>query len=67
VTVTLGSTQITGRQLLDMRVGDILLLDQDEDDLFMAYVQGVLKFQGLPGFVKGNKAFKVIKEQELNY
>ncbi len=67
LTVTLGSTQITGRQLLDMRVGDILLLDQDEDDLFMAYVQGVLKFQGLPGFVKGNKAFKVIKEQELNY
>ncbi len=67
VTVTLGSTQVTGRQLLEMRVGDILLLDQDEDDLFMAYVQGVLKFQGLPGFVKGNKAFKVIKEQELNY
>ncbi|NCD24467.1 MAG: flagellar motor switch protein FliM [Deltaproteobacteria bacterium] len=65
--VTFGTTQITGRQLLDMRVGDILLLDQDEDDMLMARIQGVVKFQGTPGFVKGNKAFKVLKEQELNY
>lgn len=67
VSVTFGTTQITGRQLLDMRIGDILLLDQDEDDLLLARVQGILKFQGQPGFVKGNKAFKVLKEQELNY
>ena len=67
MSVTFGTTQITGRQLLDMRIGDILLLDQDEDDMLMARVQGVVKFQGLPGFVKGNKAFKVLKEQELNY
>ncbi|GAB6113666.1 flagellar motor switch protein FliM [Desulfomicrobium salsuginis] len=67
VGVTFGTTQMTGRQLLDLKVGDILLLDQDEDDLLTARIQGVLKFLGHPGFVKGNKAFKVIKEQELNY
>lgn len=67
VSVTFGTTQITGRQLLDMRVGDILLLDQDEDALLTSKVQGVVKFQGAPGFVKGNMAFKVLKEQELNY
>jgi flagellar motor switch protein FliM len=67
VGVTFGTTQMTGRQLLDLKVGDILLLDQDEDDMLTARVQGILKFLGKPGFVKGNKAFKVIKEQELNY
>lgn len=67
VAVTFGTTQLTGRQLLDLKVGDILLLDQDEDDLLTARIQGILKFLGHPGFVKGNKAFKVVKEQELNY
>jgi len=65
--VTFGTTQITGRQLLDMKVGDVLMLDQDEDDMLSGRIHGILKFFGLPGFVKGNKAFKIIKEQELNY
>ena len=67
VGVTFGTAQMTGRQLLDLKEGDILLLDQDEDDLLTARIQGVLKFLGQPGYVKGNKAFKVVKEQELNY
>ncbi|NLV97211.1 MAG: flagellar motor switch protein FliM [Desulfovibrionales bacterium] len=67
IDVTFGTTAITGRQLLDMQVGDILLLDQDEDDLLTARVEGVLKFMGQPGFVKGNKALKIIQERELNY
>ncbi|MDO4766978.1 MAG: flagellar motor switch protein FliM [Pseudomonadota bacterium] len=65
--ITLGTTRLTGRQLLNLKVGDVVLLDQDEDDLLTARVQGILKFQGEPGLVKGNKAFKVIREQELNY
>ncbi len=67
IDVTFGTTAITGHQLLDMQVGDILLLDQDEDDLLTARVEGVLKFMGQPGFVKGNKALKIIQERELNY
>ncbi|NCC24550.1 MAG: flagellar motor switch protein FliM [Deltaproteobacteria bacterium] len=65
--VTLGNTQITGRQLLNLRKGDILLLDTDEDDLLQAEVEGVLKFYGRPGFVKGNKAFQVVKEEETHF
>ncbi|MBP9943136.1 MAG: flagellar motor switch protein FliM [Desulfomicrobium sp.] len=65
--VTFGTTQISGRQLLDMKPGDILMLDQDEDDMLTGRIHGILKFLGLPGFVKGNKAFKIVKEQELNY
>lgn len=67
MSVTFGTTKMTGRQLLDLKVGDIILLEQDEDDMLTAHVQGILKFLGQPGFVKGNKAFQVVKEQELNY
>ncbi|WP_028574027.1 flagellar motor switch protein FliM [Desulfonatronovibrio hydrogenovorans] len=67
VNITLGHSQITGRQLLNLEVGDILVLDTDEEDLLKAQVQGVVKFHGIPGFVKGNKAFQVIKEEETNF
>jgi flagellar motor switch protein FliM len=67
VSVTFGTTQSRGRQLLDMRIGDILLLDQDEDDLLLAQGSRYFEISGTAGFVKGNKAFKVLKEQELNY
>ena len=65
--VRMGRTTITGRQLLDLELGDIMLLDTDEDDLLEAEVEGVRKFHGLPGRVKGNKAFKVMREEEIRY
>lgn len=67
VNITLGHSTITGRQLLNLELGDILLLDTDEDDLLKAQVQGVVKFHGIPGFVKGNKAYQVVKEEETNF
>lgn len=65
--VRLGRTTISGRQLLYLREGDIILLDTDEDEMLEAEVEGVRKFQGLPGRVKGNKAFQVVKEEEIRY
>jgi flagellar motor switch protein FliM len=65
--VTLGTCQLTGRQLLNLDVGDIILLDEDEDDLLKAEIQGVLKFYGKPGVVKGNKAFQIFKEEETHF
>ena len=65
--VRLGRTAISGRQLLYLQEGDIILLDTDEDELLEAEIEGVRKFQGLPGRVKGNKSFKVIKEEEIRY
>ncbi|MFW5731530.1 MAG: flagellar motor switch protein FliM [Desulfonatronovibrionaceae bacterium] len=67
VNITLGHSQITGRQLLNLERGDILVLDTDEEDLLKASVQGVIKFHGVPGFVKGNKAFQVVKEEETHF
>jgi flagellar motor switch protein FliM len=60
--VRLGRTQLSGRQLVNLRVGDILVLDTDTEDLLTAEVQGVRKFTGTPGFVKGNRAFQVLAE-----
>ncbi len=65
--VRLGRTKITGRQLLQLQVGDILLLDTDEDDLLEAEIETVRKFYGIPGRVKGNKAFQVIKEEPIRF
>ena len=65
--VRLGRSKITGRQLMSLRPGDIILLDTDVEDLLPAEVQGVRKFQGIPGSVKGAKAFQVIKEEETKY
>ncbi len=64
--VRFGRSQITGRQLMNLRPGDILLLDNDVDDLLEAEVQGVRKFQGIPGMVKSNKAFQIVKEEEIH-
>ncbi|NDV19165.1 flagellar motor switch protein FliM [Pseudodesulfovibrio sp. JC047] len=65
--VRMGRTSITGRQLLYLQEGDIILLDTDEDELLEAEIEGIRKFQGLPGRVKGNKSFQVIKEEEIRF
>lgn len=65
--VRFGRSKITGRQLMHLREGDILLLDTDTDDLIEAEIEGVKKFQGIAGTVKGSKAFQVIREEEPRY
>ena len=57
--VRLGKTKITGRQLLNLEEGDLLLLDTDEEDLLECEVGGVLKYLGSPGRVKANRAFQI--------
>jgi flagellar motor switch protein FliM len=65
--VRLGKTQLTPRQLVSLQEGDILLLDTDEDDSLEAWVEGVKKYQVMPGRVKGNKAVQVVEELEPRY
>lgn len=65
--VRMGTTNVTGRQLLNMTPGDILMLDTDVDELLVAEVEGVRKFHGKAGRVKGNKAFQVLREEERRF
>lgn len=67
VVVEFGKTQLSGRQLLSLKEGDIILLDTDVEDLLKAEVQGVRKFWGIPGNVKSNKAFQVHREEETHF
>ena len=65
--IRFGRTKISGRQLMYLKEGDILLLDTDTDDLMEAEVEGIRKFWGICGTVKGSQAFQVIKEEEPRY
>lgn len=65
--VRFGRSQITGRQLLSLKPGDIIMLENDVDALLDAEIQGVRKFRGIPGLVKSNKAFQIVKEEEIHF
>lgn len=62
ITVELGRTMIRGEELLNMKLGDVIMLEQDVSDPLKVKVEGIPKFQGFPGVARGNKALKVHKK-----
>ena len=65
--VGVGVSQIRGKQLLRLQVGDVLVLDTDVEELLPCTVAGVVKYWGIPGIVKSNKAFQVIRSEDPQY
>ncbi|RLB96593.1 MAG: flagellar motor switch protein FliM [Deltaproteobacteria bacterium] len=61
ITVELGSARITAERLFGLKRGDVIQLESDVDSYLVASVQGVPKFKGQPGLMKGNRALKVAK------
>lgn len=59
VTIELGQALMTGRDLLDLKKGDVIQLNQDVAEPLMAKVEGVPKFLGFAGVMRGNKAFQI--------
>ena len=57
--VVLGTTKIKTRELLDMQVGDVMVLDKKTKEPMVANVQGITKFKGYPGSYSNNKAIKI--------
>lgn len=57
--VELGVAQITAQRLLGLTVGDVIQLKQDVTQDLVAKVEGVPKFKGRPGVVRGNQAIKI--------
>jgi len=62
ISVELGRTMISARDLLKLKKGDVIQLDQDIGEPIMAKVEGVPKYRGYAGLTKGNKAFQISKE-----
>ncbi len=65
--VKVGETQITGNQLMRWKVGDVIVLDTDIEELLPCTVAGVTKYWGMPGKIKYNKAFQIVKEMDPHY
>jgi len=63
--IQLGKSQITGNQLLRLQKGDVIVLDTDSENMLPCTVEGITKYWGLPGIMKANKAFQVVKMEAL--
>lgn len=55
----LGSTQITPDVLMELKVGDTLMLGNDVSDPLTVKIKDIPKFQGFPGVSRGMKALKI--------
>jgi len=61
---SLGTARITGKDLLEMKVNDVVLLNQKVSDPVVISVEGVPKFKGHPGAYHNKKAVRI--EESLN-
>ncbi len=59
VVVDLGATQVTTEKLLGLKTGDVVQLGQYVSEPLTGKVQGVGKFVGRPGVIKGSRALRV--------
>ncbi len=67
IRVELGRAKMTLRDLIKLKVGDVIVLDKHTTDELDVKVQGITKFKGLPGVQRGDKAVKITKRIEPNY
>jgi flagellar motor switch protein FliM len=59
LSVRLASTRITTGELLGLRVGDLIATEKDVHQPLLVSVEGVPKFRGHPGALKGHKAIRI--------
>jgi len=57
--VQLGQSQVMTRDVKELKIGDVILLDQYASDPVNIYVEGILKFKGHPGMNRGNQAVQI--------
>ena len=65
----LGQSHLLTRDVRDLKIGDVVLLDQYASDPIDIYVEGILKFKGYPGVCRGNQALQIkhlISRREVN-
>lgn len=59
--VQLGTSTLRVRDVLNFRRGDVLVLDQSPGDLMLSSVEGLPKFMGQAGVLKGSRAFRIVQ------
>jgi len=60
--VELGTTWLNGSELMNMEIGDVIVLDNDANRPLLVKVEGVAKLMATAGICRGNMAFQVEKE-----
>lgn len=61
MTVELGRTEVELKKVIDMKIGDVIMLDRFATDPLPVFVEGIMKFRGHPGIYKGNHAVQITK------
>ena len=61
VKVNLGQSEISLKELMSLKVGDVIPLDQDANGEFDILVQEVKKYKGLYGVYHGSVAMQITK------
>ncbi|MDA3821202.1 MAG: flagellar motor switch protein FliM, partial [Bacteroidales bacterium] len=59
--VELGKTELNGREITNLKKGDVIRLDQYCSDSLNVFVEDVLKIKGYPGIYKGGRAIEISK------
>lgn len=59
ISVTLGHTEITAREMLNLRLGDVIMLREDAASPIEIFVEDVLKMRGHVGVHRGSRAVQV--------
>ncbi len=59
INVELGRAELNGREIINLKKGDVIPLEQHYSDGLNIYVQDILKFKGLPGSYKGSQAVEI--------
>jgi flagellar motor switch protein FliM len=59
VVAEFGKAKLTVKELMDLKVGNVIILDKSISDDLSFKVEGVPKFTGTPGFRKGSQAIRI--------
>jgi len=66
VVIELGKSSLKGRDIIELKKGDVIVLDQDPSIPLFALVEGVPKFLCKPGVFKGSQAVQISRIIEAN-
>ena len=61
ILVELGRTSIHGKDVVNLKKGDVIQLEHYSSDPLDVYVEGIIKYKGYPGTYKGNQAVQISK------
>jgi flagellar motor switch protein FliM len=68
--VELGRTEVSAKEVVDLKKGDVIMLDRYRVDPLDVYVEGVQKLTAFPGVFKGSSAIQIagkIEGKEARY